>query len=179
MYELLFTIYASATGTNDAFANQTNSTRISNGLFTAMLDFGPGIFTGSERWLEIALRTNGSGACTIAGGANNLISHTSIPLATTSGGTIGGGRNNTIQSGADGTIAAGSGNQILVSAGGTIGGGVGNTVSGNYRIVPGGANNSAAGPYSLAAGRQDNANHDVSFVWSDPQASDLSSTAAN
>src|SRR2546427_5176507 len=38
-YDLLFTIYASSNGVNDAFANQTNSgTLLSNGLFTVNLD---------------------------------------------------------------------------------------------------------------------------------------------
>ena len=61
-YDLLLTIYDLPTGPG-AFANQTNSAvAISNGLFTVTLDFGPGIFTGPERWLEIAVRTNGGGA---------------------------------------------------------------------------------------------------------------------
>src|ERR1043166_2525433 len=64
-YDLLFTIYASAPGTNDAFANQTNAaTVLSNGLFTTTLNFGPGIFTGEERWLEIAVRPSGSSTYT-------------------------------------------------------------------------------------------------------------------
>lgn len=33
---------------------------ISNGLFSVVLDFGPGVFTGPQRWLEIGARTNGS-----------------------------------------------------------------------------------------------------------------------
>src|SRR5882672_5659361 len=62
-YDLVFTVYASASGINDAFANQTNSaTSVSNGLFTVTLNLGdPNIFTGADRWLEIEVRTNGAG----------------------------------------------------------------------------------------------------------------------
>ena len=33
---------------------------VTNGLFNVSLDFGPDIFTGAKRWLEIGVRTNGS-----------------------------------------------------------------------------------------------------------------------
>jgi hypothetical protein len=33
---------------------------VTNGLFNVSLNFGPNIFTGPARWLEIGLRTNGS-----------------------------------------------------------------------------------------------------------------------
>jgi len=43
----------------------TNSaTGVTNGLFTVTLDFGPGVFTGPGRWLEVDVRTNGNGAFT-------------------------------------------------------------------------------------------------------------------
>ncbi len=42
----------------------TNGIAVSNGLFTATLDFGPGIFTGSNYWLEVDVRTNGAGSYT-------------------------------------------------------------------------------------------------------------------
>jgi hypothetical protein len=43
----------------------TNSaTGVTNGLFAVTLDFGPGVFTGPARWLEVDVRTNGSGAFT-------------------------------------------------------------------------------------------------------------------
>ena len=34
---------------------------VTNGLFTATLDFGPGVFTGANLWLDISVGTNGSG----------------------------------------------------------------------------------------------------------------------
>ena len=37
---------------------------VSNGLFTVVLDFGAGIFTGPDRWLQIGARTNGGGTFT-------------------------------------------------------------------------------------------------------------------
>ena len=40
--------------------NLPGSTTDSNGVFTVLLDFGPGVFTGQARWLEFSLRTNGS-----------------------------------------------------------------------------------------------------------------------
>ena len=33
---------------------------LTNGLFTATLDFGSGVFTGEARWMEMGVRTNGS-----------------------------------------------------------------------------------------------------------------------
>ncbi len=38
-----------------------NAVPVTNGLFNVVLDFGPGIFTGPARWLEITVRTNGVG----------------------------------------------------------------------------------------------------------------------
>ena len=36
------------------------ATAVSNGLFTVTLDFGAGIFTGNDVWLDISVRTNGN-----------------------------------------------------------------------------------------------------------------------
>jgi len=59
-YDLQFTLYdASTNGT--AVGLLTNAaTTVSNGLFTATLDFG-GVFNGTNFWLEIAVKTNGLG----------------------------------------------------------------------------------------------------------------------
>ncbi|MCZ7640494.1 MAG: hypothetical protein M5U12_33230 [Verrucomicrobia bacterium] len=37
---------------------------VERGCFTTPLDFGPGVFDGSRRWLEIAVRPSGSGSFT-------------------------------------------------------------------------------------------------------------------
>jgi hypothetical protein len=42
----------------------TNSIAVTGGLFTATPDFGPGIFTGSNYWLEVDVRTNGGAVYT-------------------------------------------------------------------------------------------------------------------
>lgn len=39
----------------------TNDVLVTNGLFTVALNFGAGIFSGSNYWLEVDVRTNGSG----------------------------------------------------------------------------------------------------------------------
>jgi hypothetical protein len=62
-YDLKFTLYNAATGGSAAAGPLTNTaTGITNGLFTATLDFGASPFTGSARWLELAVRTNSGGA---------------------------------------------------------------------------------------------------------------------
>ena len=60
-YDLRFTLYDAGTNGN-VFGSLTNTaTAVSNGLFLVTLDFG-GVFNGANYWLEIAARTNGSGA---------------------------------------------------------------------------------------------------------------------
>ena len=63
-YDLQFTIYDSTNQPGTVIAGPlTNSaTAVSNGLFTVTLDFGANVFTGPDRWLESAVRTNGGGA---------------------------------------------------------------------------------------------------------------------
>jgi hypothetical protein len=95
MYDLRFTIYDSAGGDGVVAGPLTNSpTTVSNGLFTVTLDFGPGVFTGAERWLEIGVRSSGAGAfqplaprqrftatpyAITAGGVSGTISSTALP----------------------------------------------------------------------------------------------------
>lgn len=76
----------------------TNGIGVTNGLFITTVDFGPGVFSGSNYWLEVDVRTNGAGAYTtlsplqsltptpyaiFANGASNLLG--TLPAAQLSG----------------------------------------------------------------------------------------------
>ncbi|HEX5219292.1 MAG TPA: tail fiber domain-containing protein [Verrucomicrobiae bacterium] len=65
IYDLRFAIYDLASGGGQQGDAVTNlATAVSNGLFTVTLDFG-NQFSGSARWLELAVRTNGGGEFTV------------------------------------------------------------------------------------------------------------------
>jgi hypothetical protein len=67
-YDLTFTLFSASNGGSQVGNTFTNAaTPVASGLFTATLDFGSGVFTGSNLWLEVAVRTNGS-----AGGYTTL-----------------------------------------------------------------------------------------------------------
>src|SRR5436190_24194645 len=89
-YDFVFTIFASSSGLNDAFANQTNAaTSVSNGLFTVTLNLGdPNIFNGADRWLQIEVRTNGPGGYSKLSPRQKI---TPTPYAITAGNLVSGG----------------------------------------------------------------------------------------
>jgi hypothetical protein len=60
-YDLTFTLYSSTNLTSPVVGVPvTNSAvAVANGLFTVQLNFGLGIFTGSNYWLEVAVRASG------------------------------------------------------------------------------------------------------------------------
>ena len=150
--------------------------------------------------------TIGGGAFNTAGyqavvGGGNLNSSTGV-VTTVAGGqqniagstfsSVGGGYQNT-NTGYAATIAGGyqnlaSGDSAVVAGGvlniattnrATVSGGAGNAATGSYGTVPGGQNNLASGQHSLAAGLNAKALHQSSFVWSDSQAGQFSSTSSN
>ena len=64
-YDLQFLLYTTnATGSPVAGPVTNSAVAVSNGLFTTTVDFGPGVFTGTNDWLAIGVRTNGSGGFT-------------------------------------------------------------------------------------------------------------------
>ena len=61
IYDFRFRLATDPAGNNLLGGNVlTNGIGVTNGLFTATIDFGAGIFTGSNLWLEVDVRTNGA-----------------------------------------------------------------------------------------------------------------------
>jgi hypothetical protein len=58
-YDLRLRIASDPLGNNYPGTILTNNVPISNGLFTVSADFGANLFTGSNYWLEVDVRTNG------------------------------------------------------------------------------------------------------------------------
>ncbi len=59
-YSLTFTLFKTNTsGVPIAGPVTNNAVAVTNGLFTVLIDFGPGTFTGETNWLEIGVETNG------------------------------------------------------------------------------------------------------------------------
>src|SRR5262245_39409294 len=61
IYDLRFAIYDSTNAPGIVIAGPITNSAVTvvDGLFTVALDFGADPFSGAERWLEIAVKTNG------------------------------------------------------------------------------------------------------------------------
>src|SRR6266850_6732613 len=63
-YDFTFGLHLAASG-GTAIVTVTNSNvGVSNGLFTTAVDFGGGIYNGNAYWIQLGVRTNGSGTFT-------------------------------------------------------------------------------------------------------------------
>ena len=59
-YSLTFTLFNTNTGGATIAGPATNNgVIVSNGLFTVLINFGSGVFTGASNWLQIGVATNG------------------------------------------------------------------------------------------------------------------------
>lgn len=99
IYDFEFTLYETNAAGGPVAGPVTNATTsVSNGLFTATVDFGPGVFSGVSYWLDVSVRTNGGNVFTevlprqpltpapyaiMAASASNLLG--SLPSAQLSG----------------------------------------------------------------------------------------------
>ena len=65
LYDLRVGIYDAVSNGSPVAAPLTNTAvGVTNGIFVITLDFGPGVFSGANRWLELAVRTNGGAGFT-------------------------------------------------------------------------------------------------------------------
>jgi len=120
-YDLQFTIYDTLTGSLIDSGPLTNSaTGITNGLFTVVLDFGMTPFTGGNRFLEIAVRTNGSSTFATLASRQKL---TPAPYAITAGNLASVIANNSVNTALYATVGGGDANSAD-GFGSTVGGGV-------------------------------------------------------
>jgi hypothetical protein len=61
VFDVQFALYDSTNLPGNLLAGPTNAiVTVNNGLFSATLDFGPGVFTGEAVFLNLGVRTNGS-----------------------------------------------------------------------------------------------------------------------
>jgi hypothetical protein len=73
LYDFRFRLAADPLGnTYVGSPYSTNGVPTTNGLFVTTVDFGPGIFIGTTNWLEVDVRTNGTGGYTILSPLQNL-----------------------------------------------------------------------------------------------------------
>jgi hypothetical protein len=65
-YDFQFKLYADSLGSTQVGGSYvTNAISANGGLFTVALDFGSGIFTGSNYWLEVDVKTNTAAIYTV------------------------------------------------------------------------------------------------------------------
>jgi hypothetical protein len=144
-YNLQFTLYASSAG-GAAVAGPAISSAvfITNGLFTVVLDFGPGIFTGAPLWMQIGAETNGGGGgFTLLTPLQPLTPTPYAIYAENSGGV----NNSTISAPQLNTLGAPSSGQVLAYNGTSLvwlnqeaGGGNSWSLTGNAGTSPGTGN---------------------------------------
>ena len=183
-YDLQFILFSTSQFGFPAAPILTNAAvLVNNGLFTTMLNFGGGVFTGTNYWLDISVRTNGNGAfneltprqpitpapyaitAETAETVNNLSGLTVQQNTNGSPNLIGGSPVNFVSSGFIGATIAGGGainfdgtsyTNSVTSDFGTVSGGNANT-AGFYGTVGGGGGNTSRGAeFATVGGGEDN-----------------------
>ena len=173
-YDFTFALFATNTGGVPIAGPLTNgATAVSNGLFTATVDFGASAFTGGSNWLEIAVSTNGANAFStltprqevtptpyaiVAESANIVPGFTVQQNASGAPDVVDGAPVNYAGSGVVGATIAGGGatNFPIVGRFGTTYYSYTNSVTGNFGTVGGGGRNTAGAEYATVSGGDNN-----------------------
>lgn len=89
-FDLTFSLWNDPAGPAQVGNTLTNlNVALRKGRFTVKLDFGAGLFTGADRWLEIGIRTNGSGTFNILSPRQQLTPTPYAMFAASAGGGAG------------------------------------------------------------------------------------------
>ena len=169
-YSLTFSLFNISSGGNAvAGPVTTNGVIVTNGLFSVLIDFGSGVFTGQTNWLQIAVETNLANSFSTLTPRQQL---TPTPYAIyaenggnaaklASGAAIGAGSGNAISTSGttDAFIGGGGQNQILFNSLDTvIGGGQNNIIKPNagWSVIAGGEGNVTFSGWSVISGGNGN-----------------------
>ena len=145
-YNLTFSLFNTNTsGVAIAVPVTNNAVLVTNGLFTVLIDFGIGAFTGTSNWLEIAVETNGGVSFTTLTPRQQL---TPVPYAINAENTA-----LLYKYGTANFFAGPSAGNVAMSGGYNTGVGV-NALDSNSL----GNDNTAYGSYALAANTSGNDN---------------------
>lgn len=140
-YDFQFHLYDGALGGLPSGLSLVPALTVSNGLFTATLDFGPSAFTGQARWLSISIRTNGSvGAYTTLAPRQSVLA---TPYALFSAGS-GSVANNSIAAPQLNTPGAPTSGQVLTYNGSSLSWQNPSATSGSWAV---GGNNAVGGNF--------------------------------
>jgi len=120
LYDLRFTAYAGALSPGPLGQVTLPAVPVTNGLFTVTLDFGSGLFAGPQRWLEIAVRTNGAASFVLLDPRQQV---TATPYAThagTASNVVSGSVVTSLNNLRDNVTLAAGANVSLTSSGNTL-----------------------------------------------------------
>ena len=165
-YDFQFTLYGTATEGSPLGSVAQDDVPVADSLFTLLLNFGGGVFTGEARYLEIGVRPGGSTGSYTALTPRQAL--TPVPyalalpglwtqLSLTSPNLIGGYSGNSVEGVVGATIGGGgvdiAPNQIRWQGSwATIGGGCGNTASSYYTTIAGGQYNTTSASFATIGG---------------------------
>jgi len=129
-YDLTFTLFnTNSSGVAVAGPVTNSASTVSNGLFTATIDFGAGVFTGTNYWLELAVQTNGGSGFTTLSPRQQVTPTPYAIAAETMIGTIPASQLTSI-----GNTNGGAGNFFVGPSGNTTTSGANNTAIGSHAL---------------------------------------------
>jgi hypothetical protein len=178
-YEMNFTLYDAPTNGTVVGGQTVAPVTVTNGFFTAIVDFGSDSFNGSARWLEISLNLFGTDMIPTTLVPRQQIFHTPYAIHAANAASLSSPSNAPLEikvngaralrieptSAAPNLIGGHPGNGVSNGVVGAFIGGGGltnfsgahpNRVNGNYGAIVGGTGNSVNDQYTFIGGGQDN-----------------------